>query len=71
MKPYLSDRANTSRQSSSVITAPVGLPGEQTNSNWVLCQTASGTLEKSQAKLRAALTGTKCARAPAKIAAPS
>ncbi len=40
-----SDSAKSSRQSSSVSTAPVGLPGEHTYSSCVRAQIASGTAE--------------------------
>jgi len=53
------------------MTAPVGLPGEQTNTSWVRAQTSALTLSQSGAKLRAGSLGTKCGVAPASKAAPS
>ena len=49
---------NVQRLRNSGITAPVGLPGEQTNTSWVRAQTSAGTLSQSTAKLRAATLGT-------------
>jgi hypothetical protein len=39
------------------ITAPVGLPGEHTNSNWVLAHTSSGTWAQSTLKFSAGSLG--------------
>ena len=51
-KPWRSDSSNSFFHSASGITAPVGLPGEQTNSSCVRAQTSTGTLSQSTAKLR-------------------
>ncbi|MNY55062.1 hypothetical protein D3C86_1910070 [compost metagenome] len=70
-KPCWSDSANSFSHSDRGITAPVGLPGEQTNSSCVVCQTLSGTLSQATAKLRAGSLGTYTGLAPASSAAPS
>lgn len=51
-KPYWSERSNSNFQSSSDITLPAGLPGEQTKSRRVRAQTAASTRAQSQRKLR-------------------
>ncbi|MNO05461.1 hypothetical protein D3C81_2268540 [compost metagenome] len=67
----MSDSANNFSHSDSGMTAPVGLPGEQTKTSWVRCQTSSGTLSQSTAKLRSATLGAKYGCAPESSAAPS
>jgi hypothetical protein len=53
----LSLRANSFSQSLIGITAPVGLPGEQTNNSWVLAHTSAGTLCQLTLKFNAGSLG--------------
>ncbi len=70
-KPCRSLSSNNVFHSSSGITAPVGLPGEQTYSSCVRAQVASSICDQSAAKLRAGSLLAKAVCAPASSAAPS
>ncbi len=70
-KPWRSLSSNSVRHSSSGITAPVGLPGEQTYISCVRAQVASSIGAQSAAKLRAGSLLANAVSAPASSAAPS